>query len=302
MGAKCCTDRKAQLLAPSINAQSLFGATDDYRKPSQSVRYLAPTRGVKPSVMYGVQGPDAEKFDEAMATEDIMKLVALLDSKATANISQVDGMPPHPWACQPATVGALAATQLAVFASEGEVKVAKIRSAGGVLKLAAYLQGATEDQMHASVVALIFISSADAACCRDLGHPETMENLCRILGDSRVVRGCRAGVSTILVNILFESQAAGPLFTREDGPSRMLGALEMGSGTLSEEEPFFLELLENLWELVEAEDQGGAPRFLGALRSAAASLRTPEAIRRLQRTLRHPEAQELSAKLLEQLG
>ncbi|KAK1940350.1 hypothetical protein X943_003056 [Babesia divergens] len=74
---------------------------------------------------------DIERFDLAFENGDIEEFVSLCES--TQPIDKLENKL-HPWAANPTTIGALAATQLAIFASKDHLPAHKdtIRNAGGI--------------------------------------------------------------------------------------------------------------------------------------------------------------------------
>eukprot|EP01067_Filipodium_phascolosomae_P005798 Filipodium_phascolosomae@DN390_c0_g1_i2.p1 len=116
-------------------------------------------------------GKDYEKFQGATEKTDIQALVDLLDSVEKIQKS-ADKM--HPWAANPKTVGALAATQLAMIASSqsGADKASSVkhtmRFAGAIPKLTQFLQSQEEDRVHAALVGLSFICDDCEATAKEL--------------------------------------------------------------------------------------------------------------------------------------
>lgn len=236
---------------------------------------------MRPSVLLGVKGKDAEKFDEAFANMDIPAFVELLTSENNLGEGQLEEVPDHPWADMPKSVGGLAATQLAVIASLDEANVVTIRQAGACEVLVSYLKAScSSDKRDAGVVLLVFLTSVDAESCAELGQKNALPDLIRILCDKQAHRGLRCAISTVLVNVLLEHQGTASRFIRENGAAQLLKACD-SAGCKPEEEPFFLELIENFLELSEADESGAASKFLPSIRKAVTA--SPATLRSLGR-------------------
>ncbi|KAL8441959.1 hypothetical protein Emag_006774 [Eimeria magna] len=102
-------------------------------------------------------GDDVVRFDRAYDNNDIAEFVKLCNS--TCEIEKLEERM-HPWAADPETIGALAATQLAIFASREQEPHLKdeIREAGGIEVLVKLLASKELDRKHSAVVALSFLS------------------------------------------------------------------------------------------------------------------------------------------------
>lgn len=297
MGNKCCSDRNKQ--GDDNSAEPVkVERNEGPRKTSASVINLIPADSqVRPSVLLGVKGKDAEKFDEAFANMDIPAFVELLNSENSLGEGQLEEVPEHPWADMPASVGALAATQLAVIASMDEANVVTIRQANACEVLVNYLKAkCPPDKRDAGVVLLVFLTSVDGESCADLGQKNVLPDLLRILGDKAQHRGLRCAVSTILINVLLEHQGTASRFIRENGAVQLLKACD-SSGSKPDEEPFFLELIENFIELTEADDTGAASKFLPSIRKAVSG--SPNTLKSLARKFPGSELEANVSQLME---
>lgn len=297
MGGKCCSERK-QVGVSEAGAAELAKPHDGPRKTSASIMNLVPANSnVRPSVLLGVQGKDAEKFDEAFANMDITAFVELLSSVNSLGEGQLEEVPEHPWADVPASVGALAATQLAVIASLDEANVVTIRQAGACEILVSYLKPAcSPDKRDAGVVLLVFLTSVDRESCAELGQKNVLPDLLRILCDKDEHRGLRCAISTILINVLLEHQGTASRFIRENGSVQLLKACD-SAGCKPQEESFFLELSENFLELVEPDESGAASKFLPTIRKAVAA--SPNTLRSLARKYPGTELEANLSQLME---
>lgn len=300
MGNKCCSDRNK---APAADAapEPKEDRSQGPRKTSASVMNLVPAdSNVRPSVLLGVKGKDAEKFDEAFANMDIPAFVELLTSENNLGEGQLDEVPEHPWANIPASVGALAATQLAVIASLDEANVVTIRQAKACEVLVNYLKPkCAEDKRDAGVVLLVFLTSVDGESCSELGQKNVLSDLLRILGDKDSHRGLRAAISTILINVLLEHQGSASRFIRENGAVQLVKACD-STGYRPDDEPFFLELVENFLELTEADESGAASKFMPSIRKAVTA--SPNTLRSLQKKFPNTELETNLSQLMEAIS
>eukprot|EP01069_Polyplicarium_translucidae_P003056 Polyplicarium_translucidae@DN2200_c0_g1_i1.p1 len=134
---------------------------------------------------------DVQLFDEAYEANDIPTFVKLLNSKQP--IEELKSQM-HPWAAQPKTVGALAATQLAILASrEKPPKIAPggvieipppdsrefVRRAGGIPILVKLLASRADHEAHAALVALSFLSVDSAMNCYEMHKAKALPVLTR---------------------------------------------------------------------------------------------------------------------------
>lgn len=298
MGGKCCTDRKPDGSAPQQDDAKAQG-----RKTAASIILKVPENsGVRPSQLLGVQGEDAEKFDEAFATMDIQAFVQLLSSQNKLGEGQLEEVPEHPWADLPNSVGALAATQLAVIASMDESNVVTIRQAGAIDVLVGFMKpGVSTDKRDAAVVLLVFMTSVDpdGASASEAGQKGVLPDLLRVLGDSSAPRGLRAAVSTILVNILLEHQGTASRFIREDGAKQLMKACD-STGCTPGDLIFFVEIVENLIELTETEEGGEASKFLPSIRKTVE--KNPNMLKSLHKKYPGTELETNVHRLMEQIG
>ncbi|CDR95552.1 hypothetical protein, conserved [Babesia bigemina] len=141
---------------------------------------------------------DIERFDLAFENGDINEFVALCGS--TQPIDKFEGRL-HPWAANPTTIGALAATQLAIFASleqHPEFKDA-IREASGIPILVEMLRSNEVDRFHVAVVALSFLSAGNIDNCVEMFNAGALKDL--IQGMKSDIDGVRAACAQICRNI-----------------------------------------------------------------------------------------------------
>eukprot|EP01066_Platyproteum_vivax_P013637 Platyproteum_vivax@DN615_c0_g1_i1.p1 len=172
----------------------------------------------------GDQPGDVKLFDAAFASNDIQAFVNLLDSKQKIEKMQ-DRM--HPWAVNPRTVGALAATQLAIIVSQqnapDDIKD-KIRFAGAIPKLVNFLRSQEEDRIHAAIVALSFLSDESEANGREMKSKDVMSLLIPHLKSP--IEGMRSTTASCLRNIYVLEVDWRKEFVKEGGVEPLLKLLE----------------------------------------------------------------------------
>lgn len=141
---------------------------------------------------------DIERFDLAFENGDIEEFVSLCDS--TQPIDKLENKL-HPWAANPTTIGALAATQLAIFASKDHLPAHKdtIRNAGGISILVDMLMSGEEDRNHAAIVALSFLSAGNSENCIEMFKAGALPDL--IKGMRSEIDGMRAACAQTCRNI-----------------------------------------------------------------------------------------------------
>lgn len=231
----CCCAR------PTVPNQE--GPSAPTRNPSRS-----PTRFGDQTVPIALdkssRGTDAEKFDKAVASNDIKSLVELLDSFQSIECSEQM----HPWAKNPTTVGALAGTRLAMLA-QGVQKEA-IREAQAIPKLVEFLSSEDEDRVQTAVVALSFLTAEctmNAVAAFDAGAmPKLMKYM-----DAEVA-GMRAATATTLRNICMESEEYRRMFVELGGLNGLV--MQLGPAYCQNQTDVQLEAVLNLQDMIEDED------------------------------------------------
>ncbi|KAK2197496.1 bifunctional Armadillo-like helical/Armadillo-type fold/Armadillo [Babesia duncani] len=141
---------------------------------------------------------DIEAFHMAYDNEHIYKFVGLCSSNTP--IEKPDKML-HPWAAPPTTIGALAVTQLAIYASAPDKPEYKdeIRNAGGIPILVELLHASEPDRMQAAVVALAFLSTGNEDNCHEMFECNAFPGL--IKGMRATLDELRAACAQICRNI-----------------------------------------------------------------------------------------------------
>jgi len=201
-------------------------------------------------------GDDSVKFDRVHKTGDIDGYVELLSSG-----QQIDDFAErvHPWAADPKTIGALAATQLAILASdaEGERPRAKeeIGRAGAIPLLVDFLRAREDDREQIAVVALSFLTTectANAAAAFDAG---AMPLLLPLL--SSPVGGMQSAAAMTLCNLCNEREEYRTKFVELGGIEGLVAQLGFPPDPTLRTADVQLETVLNLQDLIE--DDSGAP-------------------------------------------
>eukprot|EP00746_Dinoflagellata_sp_MGD_P044070 gnl/MRDRNA2_/MRDRNA2_207566_c0_seq1.p1 gnl/MRDRNA2_/MRDRNA2_207566_c0~~gnl/MRDRNA2_/MRDRNA2_207566_c0_seq1.p1 ORF type:complete len:290 (+),score=57.43 gnl/MRDRNA2_/MRDRNA2_207566_c0_seq1:90-959(+) len=153
---------------------------------------------------------DKERFERAFENNDLEALVALLQSPEPIVVSEERI---HPWAQDPQSVGALAATQFAILAAaadrskKGNTQTRglkdRIRVVGAIPPLVDFLRSAQPDRVHAAVVALSFLAADNRENCMAMHKAGAMQLLLPLLSSG--VEGMRAASASILRCIVVES-------------------------------------------------------------------------------------------------
>jgi hypothetical protein len=242
MGGKCCTERKDE-------------PEKQLRKKS-----TVPSNKKALSIGFSSQGDDAEKFDKAFETNDLQSLVKLLSS--TQEIKSFEERM-HPWAEDPKTVGALAASQLAIVASVADkdnpdVKD-NIRNAGAIPPLVGFLKSDQSDRVQAAVVALSFLtadSEENSEATYQAGAmPVLLEHM------DAPIAGMRAAAATTLRNMAMVSFKHRREFIQLGGLKRLVSQLSCKGDPSLNLADVQLESVLNLQDVLEAEDGQMVPEF-----------------------------------------
>mmetsp|Transcript_150678 Transcript_150678/g.280961 ORF Transcript_150678/g.280961 Transcript_150678/m.280961 type:complete len:284 (-) Transcript_150678:71-922(-) len=198
MGGKCCCGRKEETY------------------PIRQRQSLAALRSKKGSVGYRSRGDDAEKFDKAFEINDLKAFVDLLTS--TQLIEKFEERM-HPWAEDPRTIGALAATQLAILASQADSQhpglKEEILEAGAIPPLVQYLHSDQQDRVQTAVIALGFLT-ADCPSVADATYRARALPLLLKQLDNPIC-GMRSVAATTLRNICIDSEEARDKFMNLGG-------------------------------------------------------------------------------------
>eukprot|EP00371_Babesia_bovis_P000199 XP_001608846.1 hypothetical protein [Babesia bovis T2Bo] len=160
-----------------------FGRLREYQEKLESIeaQVLDTVASYAPiSNALGLDEPenDIYRFDLAHDKGDIAEIVSLCESSQAIDpfTCQI-----HQWAENPTTVGALAATQLAIYASDEKNPEYKdaIRKASGIPMLVKLLKSDEVDRYHAAIVALAFLSVGNHENCIEMYNAGAMPDLIR---------------------------------------------------------------------------------------------------------------------------
>jgi hypothetical protein len=259
-------------------------------------------------IPYRSDGRDAELFDIAFETRDLLAMVELLPSQQQIGIDSDDnGQRMHPWAEDPKTVGALAASQLAIIASsadrakeDGESAAHyynvkdEIRDAGAISPLVTFLQSKEPDRAQASIVALSFLTAdceMNAALAYDCGAmPILLEYT------ESPIPGLRAAAAVTVSHMAKVSKQCNEEFVALGGLRALIAQLDCTAGRGTNLADLQLEAVLNLQDVLEID--------VGTLNSEharkAVELGAIEGLTRLSRA-EDTEVQESAMELLEEL-
>ncbi|KAL7065795.1 armadillo/beta-catenin-like repeat family protein [Cryptosporidium serpentis] len=182
---------------------------------------------------------DISKFDAAYDKHDIAAFIGLLQSSQP--IDKLDE-PMHPWAADPRTVGALAATQLAILAardSQPELKD-EIRMKGGIPALLELLKSKEEDRIDAAVVALSFLSVNNAKCCLEMFKCGVLPYLVKCMASD--IDGLRAASAQTARNIFILGNSQRKEFLRLGGVPLLINLLNKPKENIDKPESWYTPL------------------------------------------------------------
>ncbi|ORM41217.1 uncharacterized protein BXIN_0349 [Babesia sp. Xinjiang] len=231
MGNSCCFGRLHEYRAKleSIEAQ-VFDNVAAYGPISDAL---------------GLDEPecDIERFDLAFENGDIGEFVSLCVSSQP--IDKLDERL-HPWAANPTTIGALAATQLAIFASKEQQPEYKdaIRKAHGIPTLVEMLKSDEVDRVHAAVVALSFLSAGNSENCVEMFRAGALPEMIR--GMRSDIDGMRAACAQTCRNIYQLDMEYRRVFVKRGGLVNLVNLL---SSSDDEDEESRLTQLEAVYHL-----------------------------------------------------
>ncbi|GBE61277.1 ARM repeats containing protein [Babesia ovata] len=165
---------------------------------------------------------DIERFDLAFENGDINEFVALCES--TQPIDKLEDRL-HPWAANPTTIGALAATQLAIFASKEQQPEFKdaIREASGIPILVEMLRSNEVDRVHVAVVALSFMSAGNTENCVEMFRAGALTEMIR--GMKSDIDGMRAACAQTCRNIYQLDLEYRRVFVKQGGLVNLVNLL-----------------------------------------------------------------------------
>uniref|UniRef100_A0A0G4I3K8 Nucleotide exchange factor Fes1 domain-containing protein n=1 Tax=Chromera velia CCMP2878 TaxID=1169474 RepID=A0A0G4I3K8_9ALVE len=252
MGNNCCGGREDEKVKQRAAADSYAsGIRSKYASGMRNTYRSGNARG----------GDDCERFDKAFENNDLKEFIRLLGS--TQKIDSLEE-PMHPWAEDPKTVGALAATQLAILAStdgteagQSETRKYKdeIRKLGGIDPLVQYLKSPDVDRNEAAVVALSFLSVDSDTNCQLMYDAGAIELLVPHLKSQK--EGMRAATASTLRNLYVISQEARKEFASSKGLVDFLKLLDFAPPKKGAEPNWDtqFEALFNLEDLMTMDDE-----------------------------------------------
>lgn len=211
---------------------------------------------------------DVALFDRAYDCNDIGAFVNLLDS--TQPIDQLDERM-HPWAADPRSVGALAATQLAIVASkENDLDMKDhIREAGGIRAIIKLFNSDQIDRQHAAVVALSFLSVDNPRNAIEMFEGGALPHL--VSGMKSSIDGMRAATAQTARNIYVLDVRYRREFMKCGGVRNLVELLTLPEGVSSRsEEDLYtqLEAVYHLEDLIIVDGGVELPEYLDAVKKA----------------------------------
>lgn len=222
---------------------------DDSQTPSFPSSLPVPLEGAVGS--NGAKQTDADRYEEAIAAKDLAALVSLLPSSEP--IAKLPDYA-HPWAEDPRTVGALAATQLAILASTPDEEECNhvrqaIREAGGIPALVDFLRSEQSDRVQTAVVALKFLLD-DCADCAVAAHKHgVLELLVQQLNSP--VGGMRTAAGTALRSMCLTQDEYRREFAKLGGIPLLVRQLSAPPDPALKHADVQLEAILNLQDVIE---------------------------------------------------
>lgn len=218
----------------------------------------------------GMKGnADSAKYERAVATENIVALVGLLNSTQPVKIEFL-----HPWAKKPSTVGAMAGMQLTVFlANEGRhpgVKD-KLRELNAIRTIVGFLSG-SEDRVHTALLIFSYLTVLDG----DMPHVTNCAEIFKEGGLPLLIKqfdspveGARFAVADVCNMICAASPQYKTNFVNAGGLQKIVNGIQ-GSEESS------LVYIDYLEELISDATGKSVPEFVKVAKQAnAASRITP---------------------------
>lgn len=229
---KCCCSRKEDT------------------QPIRQRQSLAALRGKKGSVGYNSQGDDAKKFDRAFETNDLKGFVELLTS--TQPIEKFEERM-HRWAEDPKTIGALAASQLAILASQADDQnpglKEEILKAGAIPGLVEYLHSSQQDRVQTAVIALGFLTAECPSVADATYRAGAMPLLLKQL-DSPIC-GMRSVAATTLRNVCMDNEESREKFMNLGGMYGLVQQLDPLPDPTLDQSDVELEAIMNFQDFIE---------------------------------------------------
>jgi len=225
---------------------------------------------IKQKTREKMRDDDVTRFDRAYDINNLEEFVSLLTSSQSI-VPFPQRM--HPWAADPQTVGALAATQLAILASRDDEPKFKdaIREAGGVPVLVAQLSSKEDDRVHAAVVALSFLSVANPKNCIEMFEAGAMKPLVKSMRSN--IDGMRAATAQTARNIFVLDTKYRASFKHAGGVANLVSLLDLPSGEVDPSSLYTqLEAVYHIEDLI-LESGEEIPEYVNAVRQAGAAMK-----------------------------
>ncbi|CDJ38008.1 armadillo/beta-catenin-like repeat-containing protein, putative [Eimeria necatrix] len=241
--------------------QCCAGRDTAYKRKAQENEYGGKLKNM---LSFGTVGDDVVRFDRAYDNSDIAEFVRLCDS--TCEIEKLEERM-HPWAADPETIGALAATQLAIFASREQEPHLKdeIREAGGIEVLVKLLASKELDRKHSAVVALSFLSVDNRENCIAMFNAGAIPYL--IQGMKSDIEGMRAACAQTARNIYVLDDKYRRAFMKGGGIAQLVRFLDVSPDATNVYTQ--LEAIYHLEDLIGDENEE-RPEFVQGVKAAGA--------------------------------
>eukprot|EP00920_Eleutheroschizon_duboscqi_P039860 GHVT01095582.1.p1 GENE.GHVT01095582.1~~GHVT01095582.1.p1 ORF type:complete len:249 (+),score=47.79 GHVT01095582.1:199-945(+) len=217
---------------------------------------------------------DIQRFDRAYEANDIHELIKLCSSNTEVDKLE-DRM--HPWAADPQTVGALAATQIAILASRESEPYMKdeIRHAGGIPTLLELLNSKEDDRRQAAVVALSFLSVENDENCEAMFTCGSLPLL--IEGMKSDLDGMRAACAQTARNVFVLGHRHRKEFLKLGGLTQLVNLLTVPTVAATPPTALFTQL-EAIYHIEDLIMEGGeeVAEFTEAVKQSGAVLKIQE--------------------------
>ncbi|CDJ61264.1 armadillo/beta-catenin-like repeat-containing protein, putative [Eimeria maxima] len=242
--------------------QCCAGRDTAYKRRAQESEY---GDHLKNMLSFGAVADDVVRFDRAYDNGDIAEFVRLCNS--TCEIEKLEDRM-HPWAADPETIGALAATQLAIFASREQEPHLKdeIREAGGIEVLVKLLASKELDRRQSAVVALSFLSVDNNQNCIAMYNEGALPPL--IQGMKSDIEGMRAACAQTARNIYVLGPKQRRAFLKAGGIAQLVRFLDAPPNAKNLYTQ--LEAIYHLEDFIAEEGGDDVPEFVQAVKSAGA--------------------------------
>ena len=214
------------------------------------------------SVGHQYKGIQYRRFDEALKAEDFDGFVKLLSSKEPIK-------PPnermHAWAADPKTVGAFAATRLAVYAGQSgkDEKRSRlkddIRQAGAIPVFVDWLKSDEVDRVQWALIALSLLTDDNKENIAVACQAGALELLLKVICSE--VAGERVAANRILRNIGLEDDVCRQELVKLGGIRAFVNHLDTSPDPALNHAAVQNEAILNLQDMIETEDEDTIPEY-----------------------------------------